>query len=87
MKKVKMIKFHILFIGSFIVKLLKAKDLFVPHYQSSLNHKSDDGPEDKGAYPNKLHSVESLLSFTEEDARKLLVGLPVRELESGQVLN
>jgi hypothetical protein len=79
-----MIKFHFLFIGNFIVKLLKSKDMFASRYRTMLNYKSDDQSENKGAYSNKLQSVQSTLSLTEEDARDLLAGLPVRELEPGQ---
>ncbi len=79
-----MIQSHFLFIGNFIVKLIKSKDMFISRTRSMLNHKSIDQPENKDAYSDKLDSVQSILSFTEEDARKLLAGLPVRELEPGQ---
>ncbi|CAF4277746.1 unnamed protein product, partial [Adineta steineri] len=36
------------------------------------------------AYTNKIDSIQSILSFTEQDARNLLAGLPAQELASGQ---
>jgi hypothetical protein len=79
-----LISFLFLFIGSFIVKHLKSKDMFASRYRSSMNYKSENQSENKSAYSDKLHSVQSILSFTEEDARALLAGLPARELEPGQ---
>ncbi len=49
-----------------------------------MNYNSDNQLENKSAYSNKLHSVQSILSFTEQDARDLLAGLPAKELEPGQ---
>ena len=49
-----------------------------------LNYKSDSQEENKSAYSNKIESVQSILSFSEDDARKLLAGLPAKELEPGQ---
>jgi len=74
----------ILFIGGTIVKFLKAKDMFASRYRSAMNYKSDNQSENKSAYSNKLDSVQSILSFTEEDARNLLAGLPAKDLEPGQ---
>lgn len=72
------------FLGGFIVKHLKSKDMFAGRFRGLLNYKSDNQVENKSAYANKVDSVQSILSFTEEDARNLLAGLPAKELEPGQ---
>jgi hypothetical protein len=79
-----MIKFHFLFIGNFFVRYLKSKDMITSRYRSILNYKSEDQLENKSAYLNRLPSIQSILLFSEEDARDLLAGLPTKELESGQ---
>jgi len=66
------------------VKHLKSKDMFASHYQSVMNYKSENQSENKSAYADKLDSVQSILSFTEQDARDLLAGFPARDLEPGQ---
>ena len=71
-------------IGSLIIKYLKSKHMFTSRQRSRLNYKSDDQLENKSAYSSKLYSVQSILSLTEEDARNLLAGLPMKELEPGQ---
>jgi hypothetical protein len=63
---------------------MKSKDMFAGRFRGMLNYKSDNQAENKSAYENKLESVQSILSFSEEDARKLLAGLPAKELEPGQ---
>ncbi len=58
--------------------------MFASRFRSELNYKSDNQVENKSAYANKIDSVQSILSFTEQDARDLLAGLPAREIEPGQ---
>lgn len=58
--------------------------MFASRSRSDLNYKSDNQVENKSAYANKIDSVQSILSFTEQDARDLLAGLPAREIEPGQ---
>lgn len=58
--------------------------MFAGRYRSELNYKSDNQTENKAAYSDRLPSLQSILSFTEEDAQKLLAGLPARQLEPGQ---
>lgn len=70
--------------GSFFVKMIKSKEMFASRYRAEMNYKSDNQEENKDAYSNRLPSLQSILSFTEEDAHKLLAGLPARELEPGQ---
>ncbi len=64
--------------------MLKAKDMFTSRYRSTMNYKSNNQTENKSAYLNKLDSMQSILSMNEQDARKLLEGLPAKELELGQ---
>ncbi|CAF2723537.1 unnamed protein product [Rotaria sp. Silwood2] len=72
-------------VGSCIVKHFKSKDMFASRYRSAMNYNnSENQSENKPAYLNKLDSVQSILSFSEEDARNLLAGLPAKELEPGQ---
>jgi hypothetical protein len=52
--------------------------MFSSRQRSELNYSSDNQVE------NKLYSVQSILSLTEQDARDLLAGLPTKELEPGQ---
>lgn len=50
-----------------------------------LNYKSDtQSDETQTDYLSKLDTIKSILTFTDEDARKLLAGLPAKELEPGQ---
>ncbi len=63
---------------------MKSKDMFAGRFRGMLNYKSDNQAENKSAYSNKLESVQSILSLTEEDARNLLAGLPAQQLEPGQ---
>ncbi len=58
--------------------------MYASRTRSTMNYNSDNQLENKSAYSNKLDSVQSILSFTEEDARDLLAGLPAKELEPGQ---
>ncbi len=53
-------------------------------FRGLMNYKSDNQQENKSAYSNKIETVQSILSFIEDDARKLLAGLPAKELEPGQ---
>ena len=71
-------------LGGFIVKQIKSKDMFTGRFRSDMNYKSNNQAENKGAYSDRSPSLQSILSFTEEDAQKLLAGLPARELEPGQ---
>ncbi|CAF0739959.1 unnamed protein product [Adineta steineri] len=71
-------------IGNFLVKYIKARDIFTSRYRSFMNYKMDSEIENKSAYTNKIDSIQSILSFTEQDARNLLAGLPAQELASGQ---
>ncbi len=71
-------------VGSLIVKHLKSKEMFSSRQRSELNYSSDNQVENKSAYSNKLYSVQSVLSLTEQDARDILAGLPAKELEPGQ---
>jgi hypothetical protein len=72
------------FSGGFIVKHLKSKDMLAGRFRGLMNYKSDNQQENKSAYSNKIETVQSILSFIEDDARKLLAGLPAKELEPGQ---
>jgi hypothetical protein len=58
--------------------------MFASRYRAMMNYKSEKQSENKSAYSDKLYSVQSILSFTEEDARALLAGLPAKKLEPGQ---
>lgn len=58
--------------------------MLVSRSRSSLNYKSDNYSENKSAYTDKLDTVQSILSFNEQEARDLLAGLPARDLEPGQ---
>jgi hypothetical protein len=58
--------------------------MFASRYRAMMNYKSENQSENKSAYSDKLYSVQSILSLTEQDARDLLAGLPARELEPGQ---
>ncbi|CAF1182268.1 unnamed protein product [Rotaria sp. Silwood1] len=71
-------------VGSCIVKNFKSKDMFTARYRSEMNYTSDNQLENQSTYLNKLDSIQSILSFTEEDARNLLEGLPIKDLESNQ---
>ncbi|CAF1241415.1 unnamed protein product [Rotaria magnacalcarata] len=71
-------------IGSFLMKQIKSKELFTSRYRSMMNYGSDIQAETKSPYLNKLDSVQSILSLSEDDARNLLAGLPTKELEPGQ---
>ena len=64
--------------------MIKSKEMFASRYRGELNYKSNNQEENKGAYSDRSPSLQSILSFTEEDAQKMLAGLPVRELEPGQ---
>lgn len=63
---------------------MKSKSLFVSRYRAELNYKSDNSTENKSAYFNRLESMQSMLSITEDDAQELLKGLPTNEAEPGQ---
>jgi len=80
----KNIKYLFLFIGSFFVKLLKSKEMFTSRTRATLNYKSENQVENEDAYSDKIHSVQSVLSFSEQDARNLLAGLPAKDLAPGQ---
>lgn len=58
--------------------------MFTSRYRSALNHQSESDTETKIGYSDKLDSIQSILSLTENDARNLLAGLPARELSAGQ---
>ncbi len=66
------------------MKLLKSKDMFTSRTRATLNYKSDNQVENEDAYSDKVQSVQSILSFTEQDARNLLAGLPAKDLAPGQ---
>jgi hypothetical protein len=66
------------------VKFIKSKDMFSSRQRSKLNYNSDNQVENKSAYSHKFDSVQTALSFTEQDARDLLAGLPAKDLEPGQ---
>ncbi len=83
-KEKKKISCFFLFIGNFITKFLKSKDMMVPRFRSALNYNSEKQSENKSAYSDKLYPLQSSLSFTEKDAQDLLAGLPARALEPGQ---
>jgi hypothetical protein len=67
-------------LGNLVAKMIKSKDLFASQQLALLNVNT----KDKSNPSNKLHSLQTLLSLTEQDARELLAGLPAKELESGQ---
>lgn len=58
--------------------------MFTARYRSALNYGSDTDQQSESPYLNKLDSVQSILSFTEQDARELLSGLPSKQLEPDQ---
>ena len=64
--------------------MIKSKGLFADRYRSELNYKSDSDHEDNAAQNMKLHSMQSLLSLSEEEAQHFLAGLPVKNPEPGQ---
>lgn len=66
------------------MKLFKSKDMLTPRTRASLNYKSKTQSENQSGYTDKVHSVQSIFSFTEQDARDLLVGFPAKNLEPGQ---
>ena len=71
-------------LGSFPVKHLKSKNLFVSRYRGEMNYKSDNSTENKSAYLDRLQSMQTMLSISEDDAQELLKGLPTHEVEPGQ---
>lgn len=68
------------------MKQIKSKDMFAARFRPMLNYGTDPDTErePQSPYLNKLDSVQSILSFTEQDAKELLSGLPGKELEPGQ---
>jgi len=74
----------LVFLGNFLVRLLKSKDLFISRFRSELNYKSDSESDSKANYLSKLDTIQSILTLSEQDARELLAGLPAKELEPGQ---
>lgn len=64
--------------------MFKSKDMFTLKYRSDMNYDSQTTPENKSPYLDKIDPMQSLLSLSEEDARKLLEGLPPKEVEPGQ---
>ncbi len=58
--------------------------MFTSRTRATLNYKSDNQVENEDAYSDKVQSVQSILSFTEQDARNLLAGLPAKDLAPGQ---
>ncbi len=58
--------------------------MFTSRTRATLNYKSDNQVENEDAYSDKVHSVQSILSFSEQDARNLLAGLPAKDLAPGQ---
>ncbi|UJR31621.1 hypothetical protein I4U23_019103 [Adineta vaga] len=71
-------------IGNLIVKHFKSKDIFTSHYRAAMNYRSENHMETNSGYLKKLNSVQSILAFTEQDARDLLAGLPAKDIEAGQ---
>ena len=66
------------------MKHMKSKSLFVSRYRSEMNYKSDNSIENKSAYLDRLESMQSMLSMSEDDAQELLKGLPTNGHESGE---
>ncbi|CAF3672553.1 unnamed protein product [Rotaria sordida] len=71
-------------VGKLISKYLKSKDMFASRYRSAMNYCCQNQSENQSAYLNRLDSIRSVLSFTEQDAQNLLRGLPAKELELDQ---
>ena len=71
-------------LGSFPIKHLKSKNLFASRYRGEMNYKSDNSIENKSAYLDRLQSMQTMLSISEDDAQELLKGLPTHEPAPGQ---
>ena len=70
--------------GGCVVKRMKSKDMFAERFRSKMKYKSNNRVKGREVYSDRLETVQSIFSFSEEDARNLLAGLPVKELEPGQ---
>lgn len=74
---------EVFLLGSFVVKHMKSKNLFASRYRSEMNYKSDNSIENKSAYLDRLESMQSMLSMSEDEAQELLKGLPTNAHEAG----
>lgn len=77
-------KLHLLwsFLGGFPVKQIKSKNLFTDRYRSELNYLSES--KLNAAKVNRVHSLQQIFSFSEEEAQEFLHGFPVKDAEPGQ---
>ena len=74
----------VVILGNFPMKMMKSKSMFAGRYRSALNYGSDTPSETKSVDLEKVHSIQSMLSLSEEEAQHFLAGLPVKDLDPGQ---
>ena len=66
------------------MKLMKSKSMMTDRFKSALNYGSGTANDRQAVSLDKLHSMQSMLSLSEEEAQDFLAGLPVKDLEPGQ---